>query len=300
MSTLIPKSKAFSHHQIPFLSTLISDIGKKKELTSLPKYTIELTLQKIIAQNPKFITPNLHPKSKEYKQILKLTREKLRRDYGLFRIKQTTSANITTILKNYVQKPSTKLLQELLRSHESTKERLPIYPQLYPQIFNITGKPDSIIDLACGLNPLSIPYLKIDINRLKYHAYDISTTEIDLIKNYFNYLKNNNHAFIGTANVCDLRESIPPPVSSLFPYSSIVFCFKILDIIDQGKGHTKSEQLLDSIHSKFIVVSFATRTMSGKPMTAPKRQWMEWLCNRKKWKYTILEFENELFYIIQK
>jgi len=84
------------------------------------------------------------------------------------------------------------------------------------------------------------------------------------------------------------------------PSVDVAFLFKMTDMIDQGKGHKKTEELLKAIPAKWIVASFPTKTMSGKRMNVPHRNWMEWLCRRLGWSYEIIEFTNELFYVIGK
>ena len=47
-------------------------------------------------------------------------------------------------------------LERMLSRHASTRERLPLgdTDALYNRIFAVTGKPSSVLDLACGINPL--------------------------------------------------------------------------------------------------------------------------------------------------
>ena len=82
--------------------------------------------------------------------------------------------------------------------------------------------------------------------------------------------------------------------------TDVCFLFKMTDVLDKNKGHKATEEMLKRIPAEYVVVSFATKTMSGKKMTAPRRNWMEWLCKRLRYEYTILEFPNELFYVVKK
>ena len=47
-------------------------------------------------------------------------------------------------------------MEKMLSHHASTRERLPLAEMdaLYQRIFTLTGKPRSVLDLACGINPL--------------------------------------------------------------------------------------------------------------------------------------------------
>ena len=59
-------------------------------------------------------------------------------------------------------------------------ERISIYKDLYKQIFKITKKPKSILDLGCGLNPLSYPLM--NLKNVTYNACDIAINDLNLIK----------------------------------------------------------------------------------------------------------------------
>lgn len=261
------------------IELLVSDIKKKRELQGISESIIKEKLLSYLKQNPKLNLEN--KRSSDYKKVIKEVRATLRRQYGLFREEKITE-DFTNI-------------QKMLLSHSSTKERLPFYPELYKQIFQITGNPTSIIDLACGINPLSLEFMGPD--KLRYYAYDISEKEIALLNKYFSWKNKSNRAFNGLAQVLDISN-----VDSVkkVPKADLCFLFKIVDILDQGKGHKKSEEVIKAVPTRFVVVSFATATMSGKPMTAPRRRWMEWLCKRLGYSYEILEFSNEIFYVVRK
>jgi len=74
--------------------------------------------------------------------------------------------------------------QQLLLSHVSTRERWPILVDFYQQIFEITGMPHSIMDLACGMNPFALPWMGLPKN-VEYHAYDLNEPRIKLINHFF-------------------------------------------------------------------------------------------------------------------
>ena len=74
--------------------------------------------------------------------------------------------------------------RKMLNSHASTRERLPQLTDFYHSIFEITGKPASILDLACGLHPFSIPWMNLP-ELEKYCAYDLHQPRILLLQTYF-------------------------------------------------------------------------------------------------------------------
>ncbi len=265
---------------------IVADIRKKRELRGLQEAVVEKELQKVLKQHPAWREALPNPRSAGYRQIMKLVRANLRSNYGLFR-----PAKLPLDV-DFVNKAA---VRELLGAHVSTGERLPFYGKLYKEIFRVTGVPLTILDLGCGLNPLSLPFM--GLRKLQYHAYDISEGEVRVLNSFFESVRGKNNLIQGKAEVQDISD-----VNAVraMPPAEICFLFKVADIIDRGQGHKRTEELMDAIPARYVVISFSTRTMSGKPMTAPRRRWMEWLCRRRGWKYEILEFENEVVYVVRK
>ena len=87
--------------------------------------------------------------------------------------------------------PDSPELQDLaltvLREHASTAERIPYQSELYERLFAITGKPASILDLACALHPLAFPWMGLPVTT-QYHAYDIVQPRVDFINQFFSTL----------------------------------------------------------------------------------------------------------------
>ena len=59
---------------------------------------------------------------------------------------------------------------QLLQSHISTRERCPVYPDFYRQLAEVLPSCRSVLDLGCGLHPLSFPFQQYP--NLVYHAID--------------------------------------------------------------------------------------------------------------------------------
>jgi len=273
---------------------LISKIKEKKELQEISDDFVRAELFKYFQTNPKSAELIDKPKSTKYKSIVKENRAKLRRVYGLFRIDEQIKQR-RELVEKYLQKSSKKIIEEILKTHSSTEERLPYYEKLYEKIFKITGKPKVVIDLGCGVNPFSLLYM--NLRSLHYYAYDISDEEIFSLQGFFKTLHENNSFFQGHAAVLDLLH-----FSQLknLEKADLCFLFKMTDVLDRGKGHKATEEVLQSIPAKFIVVSFPTKTMSGKKMNFPRRKWIELLAHRLGYSFKTIELSNEIFYVIKK
>ena len=74
--------------------------------------------------------------------------------------------------------------QDLLAAHASTRERLPAMAEFYPRLFALTGVPQSVIDLACGLHPFGLPWMGLPAG-VCYAAYDLHQPRVELINHFF-------------------------------------------------------------------------------------------------------------------
>ncbi|MEM4336671.1 MAG: hypothetical protein QXG86_01580 [Candidatus Woesearchaeota archaeon] len=262
------------------IELLVSGVKAKKELSGIEDSFVRNEILKILSHSRKKIEyfsshsdTNKILKSRFYKDVIKKTRAILRKSSGAF-IKE---ANIKNIKK-------------VLYMHESTRERIKIYPEVYKKIFNITGVPKSVLDLGCGFNPLAYNYLNC---KPDYYAFDIDSRIIETLNIFFKKRK-----IKGKAKIINLREIKNNKIQ--LPKTDICFMFKLLDSIEIEKGHKLSETLIKAVPSKWVIISFSTKTLSGKRMRHPYRGWVEQICKRLGYFYEILEFENEIFYVIKK
>ena len=173
--------------------------------------------------------------------------------------------------------------EKLLKTNVSTKERS--YGLLYEEIFSITGKPKKVLDLGSGINPISLyKYKDIEIT-----ALEINKDDVDILSMYFKKLGK------GKAELFDLHK-----IEKLKKYKAdIGFLFKVVDLLDLAKEHKQAEEVMENINVKWLVVSFSTKTLSGKDMNFPYRGWFERICERLNWEYKKLIKLNEIFYVVK-
>jgi len=176
---------------------------------------------------------------------------------------------------------------EIMRLHASTNERLDILDEFYNFIFDITGQAESILDIGCGFNPFSIPFMKQDIK--KYHAYDIDYRTVKLINNYFDLLNLPN-----LANCIDIIAETPRVLAD------VAFIFKLMPVIEAQKSG-RAFEFLKEINAGYIAVTYPVKSLGGKNkgMSANYAKSFEsGLDNFKIIKQKIIG--NELIYVIKK
>jgi predicted RNA methylase len=227
-------------------------------------------------------------RSKEHEAILKRVRVELREIYGVF-IQEDYKKRFE-LLEKLEKNPSLENHNKILALHKSSQERLPYYPLVYKKIFEITGFPKRILDLACGLNPFSYPYLWC---KPEYVACDLAEKDLEFIQDYFSVMN-----IKGLTKKIDLTKDDAGIVGTISEGSDLVFLFKALDSLEAVKRNI-SEQILKSLKAKFIVVSFSTKSLGGKKtIKKQRRAWFERLVNRLGYKMHTFEIPGELFYII--
>ena len=248
------------------MKELVAEIRKKKELSGVSTEVIKKSIINYVSKHNVALDK---VNKKDKKLIIKEVRAELRLYTGRFqkgtdrREEMLGSGNI----------------RGLLESHVSTKERVGIYPELKMLIKNLNVK--SILDLACGLNPIALAEKDI-----KYHACDIKEDELEIIGKFFE-----KNGINGKVFVCDLRE-----VDENLPEADLCLLLKTFEVVDK----MYAERILKSLKCRYIIVSFPLQKISGRRMKVPKRDWMDKILERLKYKFKIVEMENEIFYVIEK
>lgn len=286
---------------------IIKDVKNKPELRNINENFVKNLLQKELEKNSKLIEflvkhqiKNIN-RSEKYKKLIKTIRAILHITYGVFLTKEAKKIKQLMLnLKEAINK-ATKLTDTIeehkavLCTHKSTKERLQIYPKLYSQIWQITGEPKRIIDLASGLNPLSFPWM--GLNFVSYFATELNKEDCDLINDYFSAMKKFN--LHGQAVQLDLQQVLKEPeLLKSLPNSDVCFLFKVLDTIELTKSHKISQIIISTVPAKWIIASFPTKTLGKKANMPTKRLWLEKMCAHLGYQFKMLIFDNESFYII--
>ena len=273
------------------INTILKIIKKSKKYCSLSEEILKKEIKKYFQLNPKSIKHLEKPKSKKFKEVIKSIKSKIHLVYGSFQTKDKGKRD--EYLRNIQGINDYTNHDMILSTSVSSKERLNDYKTLYRNIFKITGKPKKIIDLGCGLNPISYPY--IGITDLIYKAYDIDKDDCKFLNHYFNLMK----SYTKLKGIADVNDLSSLKEIKKLPRADICFMFKFLDVIE-SKGHKLSEQIIKTLNCKHLVISFPTKTVSGKKMKHPYRGWIEKMLERIDLEFEKLTTDNEIFYIIKK
>lgn len=224
-------------------------------------------------------------KNKKIKLLIKTVRAKVRKVYGLFH--DTRIEKRDALLDDYEMNRDKDALVDILRLHLSTKERISYMEELYDKIFKVTGKPEKILDLGCGLNPLTYPWMDV---KAEYYAVEFNQKDVEFINRFFKVEK-----IKGKAIKLDLLDDYKKIKSHAV---DVCFLFKVLDSLERVKRYI-SYEIIKNVNAKFIVVSFPLKTVTGKQMRLEQRNWFEKLLGRLDKQFQVFSFKNEIFYLIQ-
>ncbi|MDD9953934.1 MAG: hypothetical protein OXR66_06375 [Candidatus Woesearchaeota archaeon] len=267
------------------LNDLITAVKAKKELANLDDTFVREKIEKLFAGNAKLrkkydATKSFKQfsKSKEWEFILKAVRKELRVIYGVFQGDRTgvdvSAENLTAVLE----------------THISTRERIPYFDMIYKELVDRIPAPRTLLDLGCGLNPLSYSYMKKHGWTPSIVGVDISAADMDFLSDAMLQLnipgKTIAADLVKQADVLDAVDA------------EVTFVLKLLDTLEEAERHV-SYKLFEHIHSKWIVVSFATKSLGGKKnISSAGRTWFERLLHRKELSWETFSVPNELFYVI--
>ena len=181
------------------------------------------------------------------KERVKAVKSTLHAMYGAY-----LSSNGFKKAEKYLDSLS-KDTEQILHLHASTKERMRCISDFYKFIFETTGAVKSVLDIGCGFNPFTLPYFpKNGKNVKKYYALDIDERIAELNNRYFKLV-----GLPALAGCTDIIAETPDESVD------VAFLFKILPLIErQAKG--RSAKLLREIKAQHIVVSYPTKSLSGK------------------------------------
>ena len=139
----------------------------------------------------------------------------------------------------------------ILSQHDSTRERLPYLENFYRQILEICPHPSSILDLACGLNPFSFPYMGLPTT-VRYNAYDIHKPRVALINRFFKGME--------LAPLAEVRDILVCPPEN---QTDAAFLFKEAHRMEKRRKGA-SRELVAALNAQVIFISLPNRSLDGR------------------------------------
>ena len=141
--------------------------------------------------------------------------------------------------------------RNIMGHHSSTRERLQILGSFYAITLADLSPIRTVVDVACGLNPLAVPWMPL-AEDATYYAYDIYQDMVNFLNECMALLEVQGHA-----QVCDVTQGCPAP------RGDVAFVLKTLPCLEQITP-SASFQLLNTIRADHLLVSFPVRSLGGR------------------------------------
>ena len=182
-----------------------------------------------------------------------------------------------------------EICMSIMHYHASTRERVPVLEEFYTTI--LAGMPPirSVLDIACGLHPLALPWMPL-AEDVHYYAFDIYQDMTAFLNEYLRLMH-----VQGYAQARDVLQDCP------LQKVDVAFLLKALPCLEQV-DKSAGPRLLETIAADALVVSFPAHSLGGrhKGMVGNYETRFWQLVEGKNWSISRFEFPTELVFLIRK
>jgi len=256
------------------LDEIVSAVAAARKYRSVCKDTLYRIAERELGNHPSL------------KAATKATKRRLHQVYGAFEKDWDYETAYEQLEAAYHEGTGPEIeaaCREVMALHSSTRERLPILDQFYAAIFEITGRPGSILDAGCGLNPLTLPWMDLPEDA-RYVALDIDAERIEFLNRYL--------SLAGFEPLARCQDILSRPPSDR---ADVALLLKMSPTLErQGSGATL--RLIEQLDAEHVVVSYAVKSLGGREkgmLETYERQFRENVSDRD-WAIEKLVFDSEL------
>mgnify|MGYP002381764766 CR=1 FL=1 len=230
-------------------------------------------------------------KRRSLKEVVKATKNKLHQVGGAYQESRLNYEKSLALLRETAASTPAHLratCHQLMQAHASTRERLPILDHFYQTIFAQLPPIQTVLDLACGLNPLAYPWLPLP-KGTQFTAVDIYSDMLTFIQGFF--------ALAGVNGRTQQRDIIGNPPTE--PYD-LILLLKTLPCLEQVDKSAAAD-LIEALNGRFLLISYPAQSLGGrgKGMRENYTQQFEQLANGRNWHVQRFEFATELAFLVQ-
>lgn len=202
-----------------------------------------------------------------------------------------------------------RALRSAMGAHASTRERLAHLDLFYGELFRRIPVPRTVRDLACGLNPLAVPWMELPASAT-YLASDIDSRQMAFLDRALELL-----GVPHRTEVVDLLEqpvtespqSGPTPEAQgetrhdqpVTEPADLTLLLKTVPSLERQQPGAGWD-LIDEVRSTTVVVTFPTKSL-GRRSKGMFQTWsaaFDERSRRRSWEVDAFELPNELVYVV--
>ncbi len=229
-------------------------------------------------------------KRRSLKEAVKATKNKLHQVGGAYQPGRIDYERGLELLRETAVSPEQfrGTCHALMQSHASTRERLPILDAFYQTILADLPPIRTVLDLACGLNPLAYPWLPLSPD-VQYTAVDIYSDMLSFLQQFF--------AIAGINGRTEQRDIIGNPPTEP---TDLILLLKTLPCLEQVDKNAAAN-LLDALNGRFLLISYPAQSLGGrgKGMVQNYTRQFEQLAHGRSWQVRPFEFATELAFLVK-
>ena len=232
------------------------------------------------------------PKYSRTRDAIRSARTKLHRIQAMYLGKHAIDEHLGAVREAHDAGDTDRLRAiclRLMRDHASTRERIPLLDRFYAAIFAVTGVPAGILDVACGVHPLSIPWMGLPEDT-PYHAYEIAGDLVECVNGFLEA--------VGMKPLAKFQDVLCEPPRER---ADLAFLMKMAPCLERRQKGT-TIRLLDTLRVRYVVVSFPVRSLSGRSKHMPEfytRSFTDMVAGTG-WTLTEVPIDGELVFVVDK
>jgi 16S rRNA (guanine(1405)-N(7))-methyltransferase len=177
----------------------------------------------------------------------------------------------------------------IMAAHASAYERLPVLETLFITALAEIGPVASVLDVACGLNPLAIPWMPLS-PEARYVAYDMYADMMAFLAEAMPLL-----GVRGAAHTVDV---VALPFDEPADLALVLKTLPCLEQVEKGFA----PRLLEALPARHLLVSYPARSLGGraKGMVETYRAQFAALVAERPWRVQSWLFQGELAFLVDK
>ncbi len=140
---------------------------------------------------------------------------------------------------------------DALRTHASARERVAYLDRFYAQIWELTGTPQRVVDIGCGLGPLALPWMALDGDAV-YLATDVDQRPLATVRVFLE--------LVGQPHEVRPADVVVGPPTDV---ADVALMLKLIPTLDRQYAHAAA-RLLSGLRASHTVVSFPAHSLGGR------------------------------------
>lgn len=190
------------------------------------------------------------PRARNADDAVKRVKRRLHQAVGAFRGARTATALADAWAGDLRDPGFRAACADAMRGHASTRERLPYLDEFHAGMWAHTGVPRSVLDVGCGLHPLSLPWM--GIGDATYFASDVDHRPLEKVRAFLE--------LVGQPHLVEGRDVVADPVTKA---ADVAFLLKLVTTLDRQDPEAAA-RLLGGLRARHAVVSFPGRSLAGR------------------------------------